>query len=367
MSRQSETSAHREHRPSLLCGLPRLLITGATVIILGACELIPPTATPAPAPAPATVTHPETPTKTPSPVPIETTYTRVPTATAVATAAAPATPARPPTPGTSSPLPLPTLAPHPFETPTPTPAPAATPVPTPLPIATPVHLPQPTQRPTGVPATATPTAQPTPTNTPTPVPMPTLTPTPTLVPTPTVAPTPIRRPNSGGGGRRPTRTPTPTPQVPTTLETYESQTHGYRIQLAAGWATDDSDPERLNIDLVISNERKAILSVFTYPRGGRTLQEFIQDTVNNRDEEANTFFYLLNQDNDYQLDSGQPAARIEYRGQRTDFCMSRGLGVLLVSEDSAFELLGLACEEFSAIFAQDITAMQRSFEPIPPP
>ena len=151
------------------------------------------------------------------------------------------------------------------------------------------------------------------------------------------------------------------------METYESQTHGYRIRLAAGWSTDDSDPERLNIDLVIADERKAILSVFKYPRDGRTLQEFIQDTVDNRDEEADASFDLLEQDNDYQLDSGQPAARIEYLGQRTDFCLSRGLGVLLVTGDSAFELLGLACEEFSVIFAQDTRAMQRSFEPAPSP
>ena len=371
MSRSGGATAHRPHRPALLRALPRLLIAGASVIILGACELILPTATPTL--APATETQSETPTATPSPVPTATNDAPVPTATVVATATVQVTPAAPHTPGTSSPpLQLPTPAPQPFETPTPAPTPTPTTAPTPLPTATPVPVPQPTQQPTDVP-TATPTTPPTPTSTPTALPTPTLTPspTPTPVPTPTVTPTPTRRPSSGGGGRRPTRTPTPaptpTPQPPTTLETYENATHGYRIQLAAGWSTDDSNPDRLNIDLVIADERKAILSVFAYPRLGRSLEEFTDDTIRNRQIEANQSFLLVERLDNYPLDSELTAARIKYDGQRKDFCESRGLGVLVVVGNTAFELLGLACKDFAALFTQDITVMQKSFGTIAAP
>jgi hypothetical protein len=97
------------------------------------------------------------------------------------------------------------------------------------------------------------------------------------------------------------------------------------------------------------------------------LEEFTDHTIENRRSEADQSFELIERIDNYPLDSETTASRIEYLGQRTDFCRSRALDVLLVIKDIAFELIGLSCDQFSAIFTQDIVAMQNSFEIISAP
>jgi len=178
-------------------------------------------------------------------------------------------------------------------------------------------------------------------------------PTPNLLITPTPTPKPLSTPMP-----RSTATPISTP-APATWRTYRNPLHGYVIDVAPGWAVDDSNLQGVRL----TQGTKAQLEFFGPFRQSKSIKQFTQETIEHRRDESTGSFELLLR-SEVPMHGGYGFAVIEYREQLgTEYCVTHARDILLIVVQSEseirYEVLGLMCE--NSPYMTDIMTMQSKF------
>jgi len=181
-------------------------------------------------------------------------------------------------------------------------------------------------------------------------------PTFTPVPPPTLRPTSTPRPTA-------THTPIPKPTGPPTWRTYRNPVHRYVIDVAPGWAIDDSDKDAV----VLTGGNPARLYIFSRRSVGRyySIRQFTDDTIEFRRGQPNILFDVVSL-SEKTVAEGFDVAIIEYRKQGgRDYCVTQSKNMLLIVDQNgsrfSYQLLGVVCEGFLDPYASDVTQMQNMF------
>lgn len=180
-------------------------------------------------------------------------------------------------------------------------------------------------------------------------------PTFTPVPPPTLRPTSTPKPTA-------THTPIPKPTAPATWRTYTNPVHGYVIDVAPGWAIDDSNKDAV----YFSPNRFAGLTVFAPRRvgNGASIDQIGDGNIDFRAKEPNILFALISR-SEIAVAEGFDVAIIEFRRQdRSDYCVQNYKTMLLLVNQGGsryhYELIGSVCDGFESNMPE-IIQMQNLF------